>query len=304
MLGIAPGAKLNAGKTQDHDLDLLASTGAHALRWYIDWGRVEKSMGSGVYDWSEPDAIVGGMMKRGLGWCAGLSARGDGHLFDQDHVDAFGPFARAAAERYDSAASGSGIVIGWEGPNEAFLKKVDSNPTGARYAALQRVMYDAIKSVNPNTLVGTGGIIGSAQHLIDLYAAGARGSFDFVPWHPYTRPRSFRQAMTDGHGGWPAMRDARQVMAHNGDAHLQMWITEVGWNTDGPEAITEPQQAEYIRDAISRFRRHPWAGPAFVFTGWDTRVDPHDKGDYMGLYRADDRPKLAVATFRELAAVA
>lgn len=299
MLGIATGARLNDNKALNGELDLLASSGAHALRWYLDWASIERTMGSGVFDFTGPDAIVAGMQSRHLEWCAGIGGRGDGHLFDQDHVDAFGPFAAACAERYE----GSGIVLGWEGPNEAFLPKADSNPTGARYAALQRVMFDAVKGVAPTALVGTGGIIGAAQHLTDLYAAGARGTFEFVAWHPYTRPLSFAQAMKLRHGGWPAMRDARRVMVANGDRHLQMWITEVGWNTAGHEPVTEQEQADYLRDAIGRFRRYPWAGPAFVFTGWD-EGDGSDKGDSMGLYRADHSPKLAAATFRELAAAA
>lgn len=310
MLGIAPGARLNDNKSLDHDLNLLEATLAHAIRWYPNQAGVEPKMGSGDYDWSEPDAVIAGAGLRGMQVLIGVSSRGDGHQFDTAHIDAIGPYAAALADRYPQSAVTSDdepVTLGFEGINEGFFTKVDAQPTAARYLACQAAIYEGVKSIDPTVLVGTGGIIGSSQHLVDLYAAAPKTGrpWDFLAWHPYSRPRSAQQSKKDKQGGWWAMLEARAEMVANGEAHKQIWITEDGWNTAGPEAVTELEQAEFIADAVQRFRRHAWAGPMFLFTGWDSRTpNLHDKGDFMGLYRADDSGKPALSTFRELAKVA
>lgn len=303
MLGIAPGARLNNNARLNHDLDLIAGSGAHAFRWYPSQAGVEPVMGSGDYNWTEPDAVLAGAAARNLQVLLGVSARFDDHAYEPDRIDATGRYAAELAARYTPARVGDGtLLLGFEGHNEAFFTKVDTQPTAERYTACQAAIYEAIKGNAPTALVGTGGIIGSATHVVDLYAAGCKPFFDFLAFHPYTRPISAKQSKAIGHGGWAAMLDARQVMVWNGDAHKQIWVTEDGWNTGGKEAVTEQQQADYIKDAITRFRHHPWAGPFFVFCGWD--VAGTDEGDSMGLYRADGTPKPALATFRELAKVA
>lgn len=296
MLGIAPGARLNANADLDRDLDRIKGLGAHAIRWYANWPGIEPEMGSGEFNWREPDLVIAGCADRELDVCLGISSRADGHLFDPDHVAAIGPFAAAVAARYQP----SGVVIGYEGPNEAFAPDVDTDPSGTRYTACQKSIYAAIKNaVGPAALVGTGGIIGSAQHLIDLYAAGCKPFFDFLAWHPYTRPASPTESVRSGHGGWAAMLDARHVMARAGDGHKQIWVTEYGSNTGGHEALSEQVQATDLRDAVSRFRRHPWAGPFFCFCAQDAEA-PKTKGDFMGLLHDDGTEKIAAATFRAL----
>lgn len=303
MLGIATGARLQANKNLEHDLDLLAAIECPAIRTYLPWAGIERVLGSGDYDWTDPDRIHAACIEREIEIVWGIGTRGDGHTYDQDHVDAVTPFAEAAARRYGP--------IGWEGVNEGFFPKVDTDPSPQRYLAFQAALYAGIKAGDPQALVGTGGIIGRAQHLEDLYAAldttpdphaVLQTPWDFVTWHPYTRPRSWKQAKHDGHGGWPAMLDAREVMVAHGDAAMQMWITEVGWNTAGHAAVSELDQGLFIADAVRRFRRRSWAGPMFLFTGWD--VAGNDEGDSMGLYRPDDSPKPSAQVFVALQAAA
>lgn len=305
MLGIAPGARLNDNARLDHDLDLIKRSGAHAFRWYPGQANVEKVMGSGDYDWTEPDAVLGGAKRRELGVLVGVSARFDGHAYEPDRIDATASYAYALAKRYETL----GIGLGFEGHNEAFFTKVDSNPTASRYTDCQAAIYQAIKSAAPTALVGTGGIIGSSSHLVDLYAAGCKPFFDFVCWHPYTRlgphPCSPAESIQRQQGGFYSMRQARHTMVANHDGAKQIWVTEYGTNSGGPGGWGEAVQSSDLRDAVTRFRRHSWAGPFFAFTGWDSH-DPaaKDAGDFMGMFRADDTEKLACATFRELAQVA
>lgn len=298
MLGIATGAKLNANASLDHDLDLIAKSGAHAIRWYIDWNGVEPSMGTTNRVWTEPDAVVAGLHARNVDVLLGISSRADGHLLDADHVAAIGPFAAACAQRFGTLSN----VLGFEGPNEVMLAtKQDTNPTPERYTAMQRELYGAIKSVDAGALVGTGGIIGSEKFLQGLYDAGCRPWFDFVAWHPYTRPLSPTQSMKAGHGGFPAMFAARDIMVAAGDTAKQIWVTEYGAGSTGRDARGDDGQVHDLLDAYHRFSKHSWAGPFFWFCGWDDRTDPTQKpGDSMGLYRADDSEKPVLQTFRAL----
>jgi len=301
MLGIATGARLNDNAQLAHDLDLIRATSTPAVRWYPNWPQIEPVMGSGNYDFTHTDTIMNGLEKLGIESLLGVSSRGDGHIFDPDHVAAIGPYAAALAARYDP----SGMVLGYEGVNEGSLQKADTNPTPARYTTCQMSIYTHIKALKPNALVGTGGIIGAADFLTGLYASGCKDYFDMVCWHPYCRPLSPTAAIAAGHGGWPAMLDARKVMVANADAHKQIWVTEFGTNTGGPEACTEVQQASDLKDAVTRFRKHAWAGPFFMFTGWDPNPpNPKDKGDWMGLYRSDGSGKPALAVFESLTAAA
>lgn len=304
MLGIAAGAKLHPGPQLGHDLDLLSALETPAVRFFLDWSRIEAELGSGRYDFAGTDELIAGLEARKIEYLLGIGQRGDGQLYDAAHLDAIEAFARASADRYQG--------LGWEGPNEPFFTKVDPHPTAARYVECQRRVYRGVKASQPTALVGTGGIIGAVGHLDEVYAALAgdsSGCFDFVCWHPYTRlgpkPCSPTESVKQMHGGFYSMRQARHTMVANHDAAKQIWVTEYGTNSGGPGAWGEATQALDLRDAVTRFRRHAWAGPFFAFTGWDSR-DPaaKDKGDFMGMLNADDSDKLAAATFRELALAA
>lgn len=298
MLGVAPGARLNA-HTLDADLDHLAALNAAAIRWYPSRAHTEGG------DWSFPDRVVDGCEARDLGICLGVQAVLNGRALDPAHVPTTATYAATMARRYVARKP----TMGFEGPNELMLgrntahPKYDPDPTPARYLPLQRAMYDAIKGVDAGVLVGTGSIIGQADWLDGLYvAAGADRPWDFVAYHPYDKPESPTEDVRSGHGGWPAMLDSRHVMRAHGDAHKATWATEWGTNTGGRDAVTEQVQAADLIDAVHRWRRHPWAGPLFVFCGWDADQATNDPGDWMGLLRADRSEKLAAATFRQLAA--
>lgn len=301
MLGIAPGARLGVNKNLGRDLDQLKALGCPAIRWTLPWLDTERVMGSGDFDWTHGDAMLAALAEREMEWCLTIGTRADGNLFAPDHVAAIGPFAAATAARYFP----SGTVIGFEGPNESNLEKASKNQTPAEYVACQRAIFEGIRNaVGPAALVGNGGIIGSSKELVALYAAGLKTVVDMVIWHPYTHPLSPTQSMQQQTRGWWAMHEARQVMVANGDAHKQIWITEYGTNTDGREPSPEAVQASDLTDAVTRFRRHTWTGPMFVFCGVDNSPMTTDPGDSMGLLRADGTEKPAAAVYRELVTAA
>lgn len=306
MLGIATGARLTA-KTLESDLDRIKSLDADAVRWYPVWSAVEQPLGA-ARDWTYPDRVVDACRARGLEIVLGISATRDGarNACDPALIAPRANYAAEMTQRYFS----SGVVLGIEGPNEVMLgrhtaqPKYDPDPSPARYLPVQRAFFESIKAVEPTVLVGLCSIIGQADWLQGLYDLGAKPFFDFVPYHPYTRPLSPTEAIRSGHGGFPAMYDARAVMVASRDAHKQVWVTEFGTNTGGRGAVSEDVQAHDLTDAVKRFRKHAWAGPFFTFCGWDADNPTNDPGDWMGLLRTDRTEKLAATTFRGLAQLA
>jgi hypothetical protein len=110
-----------------------------------------------------------------------------------------------------------------------------SKPSPSRYADLLRLTHDAIASVDPAAEIVLGGMYGypndrgsmkMSRFLRALYATGSvQGLFDGVALHPYGRGvRAVKRQITD----------ARKIMNANGDAAKGIWITEIGWATDGP----------------------------------------------------------------------
>ena len=117
------------------------------------------------------------------------------------------------------------------------------SPSVRGYARILQTGYVAIKEMDPDAIVITGGLssagnggseaIGDLAFLEQLYANGARGYFDGVGTHPYGGPF----AWNDGRGhetGVYFFRAEEQygVLVRQGDAHLKMWATELGWLVD------------------------------------------------------------------------
>jgi hypothetical protein len=122
----------------------------------------------------------------------------------------------------------------------------------------------------------------------DVYAAGVARSFDAVAWHPY--------------GGGPPLQNPHMVgdpealhalMASMGDGAKQIWATEVGYPTGGAASVTEDEQAELAREALTAWHAKPFAGPLFWYSIRDRSTQGTDREDFFGLLRHDGSRKPA-----------
>ena len=112
-------------------------------------------------------------------------------------------------------------------------------PDPAAYAALLKATYPAIKAVQPDDIVVTGGTVGNDMDFIEaLYAHGAKGSFDAVGVHTDTAclvdGPDFNYRDEQGRVGryaFTGYREVHAVMARHGDGAKPIWMTELGWNT-------------------------------------------------------------------------
>lgn len=92
------------------------------------------------------------------------------------------------------------------------------------YVPWLKIAYTTLKTADPTCLVGTTGLddAGGNGHifLTKLYQLGAKGYFDAVVDHPYSKDEFDPEKL----------RVLRRIMDENGDKKLPIWITEMGWN--------------------------------------------------------------------------
>jgi len=203
----------------------------------------------------------------------GGSDPGDG---SNHFIRVFTGRAQTVAARYGTAIHAYEII---NEPNISFDLWVDSRLGSAeikpdRYASLLTSTYKAIKNVNPNAQVITGGMLmGSPpegqdhdqfDYLYQLYVSpwvaryqasgvSSRPGWNTVPWdgvalHPYflETPKLF-----------PLLKDFARKLRDRGDFKSKLWITEIGAEAHPPSHAAahpddeERQQADYLRAVYS-----------------------------------------------------
>jgi hypothetical protein len=137
----------------------------------------------------------------------------------------------------------------WNEPNiPAFWA---SGPDPGEYTALLKAASTAIRETDVNAEVVTGGLpdshlgLPAPEFLADVYKAGGKDAFDVAAIHPYS---------SDPAGVLAKTRAIRRVIDQNED-DARIWITEVGWGTDGapgPLHVTRETQARYLIETFQR----------------------------------------------------
>lgn len=208
----------------------------------------------------------------------------------------------------------------WNEEDETIFWAGGADP--AKYAAMVKAAYPAIKAVQPNDIVVTGATVGNNFEFIEaLYANGIKGSFDAIGVHTDTAclvvgPDSHYRDETGriGRYTFTGYREVHNVMAAHGDADKPIWMTELGWNTQStaagscntgmwagqkPLGVSEQQQAEFLTQAYRCLAADPYIGVAFWF-GLQDIPGARYAGSY-GLFRLNGSPKPAAAAFGALA---
>jgi hypothetical protein len=308
-LGVSTGATLITGSTQriDDDMAGIAAAKGKWVRTAVRWDLVEPDSAD-TDDWAKADEIVAQAQEHGLRLIIDLTgapewARKPGTApaaFPAD-LHTYATFAGKVAARY------RGKVAAYELGNEPNHVKSFAKPDAAVYADVLRFSYPLVKAADPDALVLTGGLGGNRAKngnipgdvfLADLYKAGAKPYFDAVSYHPYTYP--MLPSADHGQRGWSRMLAARKTMVDNGDGDKQIWVTEFGAPTDGPNRVTQKQQAAIMHDAYRVWSGYSWGGPLCWFNYRDKGTDTSDQSNFFGLYTKDGRPKPALEQFENL----
>jgi hypothetical protein len=170
---------------------------------------------------------------------------------------AFAAFVAYLAGRYGHELAAIEI---WNEPDQSNERYFAGPEKAARYAAMLRAAYPAIKQVNPEVRVLAGAIVGSSGAFLRvLYAAGIKGYYDGLAVHYYT--------LTLG-----ALRAIHEVQLANGD-DTPLWLDEFGWTSCWPRAkiqqeqpcVTPQVQATNITNVFRALARAPYVAAAILY---------------------------------------
>ncbi|OMC29665.1 hypothetical protein A5740_17280 [Mycobacterium sp. GA-1841] len=294
------------------ELSAARDAGMWSIRVDFDWSRIEPVPGQ--RDWSTTDRVVEAVLRFGMcplglvgyapPWAVSPALRApDGHARPADPAQ-FAEFAAAAARRYLDSVS---VWEVWNEPNtESFFKPV---PDAGAYGQLLALTYPAIKAVDNDLWVLSGGLAPAHDHgddiapltfLSALYANGQNRYFDAVAMHPYSYPELPDAPDTVEWNAAQQMWKLRDVMIAGGDSAKSIWITECGAPTGTSDvAVSEAEQAQTLRIVLQAAREVPWIGPTFVYSIRDAGEDLSDPEQNFGILQYDFAPKQAYRVVAE-----
>jgi hypothetical protein len=238
VLSDVPGA----GSTVDTAFAQASALGSSWVRVFMSWRDVQPTAGG--YDGGilkEWDAIVSRANNAGLkllivifhspAWASGSA---DPNTPPRD-PQALAGFLRFLASRY------AGRVAAYEVWNEEDEREFwSTGPDPARYAAMLKAAYPAVKVADASAKVIFGGMVGNHYDFLQkVYDAGAKGSFDAVGVHTDTAcnlnsPDAYFREASGRISRWSftGYREVRRTILDNGD-DKPIWMTELGWSTTG-----------------------------------------------------------------------
>ncbi|HEX4489884.1 MAG TPA: cellulase family glycosylhydrolase [Acidimicrobiia bacterium] len=320
FFGISTGADLTNETPEvfDAEMNIMKAAGADWVRADIPWGLVEHNSASDA-NWLLIDRIVNMVQAEGMKLEAIIGAPplwaydnpppvADCTTQAEFDVFAYANFAAEVAQRYGSARV---PVIELENaPNLPGPHSDWHTANACAYTRLMQASYTAIKNVDPNITVLTGGLgaqnnsrggISGDAFLAQMYQYGAQGSFDAVSWHPYSYP-CFPSMSCKKPRPWYRTDTVRQLMIDNGDSAKLIWSTEYGAPTKGaPDDghVDQNNQAAMMVNAMQTWMALPYAGPLFVFELRDTGGSTKHKDNWFGMISHDGtKRKLSYYAFQ------
>ncbi len=301
--------------------DRLAGSGAESVRAAFYWSAVQPSAPTDA-DFAATDAVVLAAAQRGLtvlpvlqgtpGWAA--VHPGDPASPPRDPED-FARVLTVLVTRYGPNGSlwmehpevMRHPIRDWQVWNEPNLTRYwNVAPWAPPYVALLKAAHAALRAADPGARTILAGLPNESwTALHEIYAAGARGSFDVVALHPYTgRPENVVRLV----------KLARAEMRKRGDTTMPVWITELSWpaavgktKTTAGFETTDAGQAIRLRrglELLARDRRQQRIGRVYWYTWLSAEGSTASSFDYSGLRRLHAgaiRSAPALAVFRTVA---
>jgi hypothetical protein len=293
------------------DIDRMGQAKVGTYRFALDWASVDPTQAADDYNFGGVDALVRAGAINNIrmlpyivgtpGWAAALDNANCAVAANK-----CGVFAVHTAAGLNAWKKFVADVVARYGPNGVFWQQnpdVPERPIRAwqiwneqnsptfykpkpnvkRYAKLLAASHDAIKAVDPDAEVVTGGMFGTPLHgrkpaisawdfLSSLYdVKGAKRDFDGVGIHPYAGQFRKVKAQID------LMRDA---IKSGHDSGVDTWITEIGWASSGPRnplVRGAKGQAQRLRDAFNYLlsKRRAMHLQTVIWYSWQDNPDPN-----------------------------
>lgn len=294
----------------DRWLDVAGGARANVARLSVSW-EILQNAGPGTY--SAPylarlDHAVNGALRRGIRllpvvyappcWASAAPPEARGNCkpardpattiaYPPANPQDYANMAGFLARRYRGRLAGFEV---WNEPDHSAEYYWAGPDKAARYAALMRATYPAIKGADPGLPVLAGSLIGSEGNFLrELYAHGVKGFYDGIAFHVY------------GNLVLAGIRAIRNVQSSAGDSK-PIWMTEFGWASCGTKGrqrlhvcTTEVGQARKLADIYRALRGVPWVAAAVVYDLQDLGVDSD-----MGLIRRDGSKKASFFSMRDV----
>lgn len=292
------------------------------IRIGITWAVVRPTR-SGPYNWARYDTAVAEADAYGIHvdaqayfstpWANAPGCHAANAECQPASPELYAMYAAAIARHFGHAISAEEI---WNEPNNVAFWHPAPDP--AFYVRMLKDSYVAIKAVDPQMIVVSGGLapepdngrdISARTFTDEMFKYGARGYFDAFGYHPYSYP-----ALPDQYEPWSAWSQMaqtrpsiRSILAANGDAATPIWITEVGAPTSGPgqaarcsaNASAVPRtghdslclQAAAITQVARNECALTWLGPAFIYSFQDLSANQSLPSDSFGVLTAGGKAK-------------
>jgi hypothetical protein len=292
-------------------MDVIAASGARNVRILMPWAGIQPD--PNTWNWGQVDLMVDAANARGLGVLGilnsspGWATAGGTLPFAGPPTDmaTYGNYAAAVADRYRGRVAAYEV---WNEPNAImFWQTGPKGPDAELFTELLKTAYPRIKGADPGATVVAGGLgpvidffsftVNPVKFVERMYAAGAKGNFDALAFHPYLFTSKF-SAGNFVNSPMNLVKGMRAAMVNNGDGGKKIWATEYGEPTS---KVDEATQADYLRDFITTWRTLDFAGPAFIYTTRDRATGSGKADDTYGVYRTDWTPKPAADVVQSLA---
>src|ERR1019366_5890682 len=294
QIGIAePDLIAKPARVQASELAAMKAIGIVSIRLEADWSSVQ-AWGPKKFRWAPLDRVVRSVRAAGMSvdliidgcpaWAARAGTSGDVSPTPARPA-AFARFAGEVAARY--APTGVRMFEIWNEPNSAVFWSLKPDPAA----------YTSIKRADRSAFVVSGGLapevndgtnINAITFLQDMYAHGAKGSFNAVGYHPYSY---------QSWSGWSQMGQTRpsirSVMTSHGDSRTQVWITEVGAPSSGPDRVGQAAQGTDLSQAIANTRNTSWIGGLYLYSWQDEGTSQATDENWFGLVTATGAHKAA-----------
>jgi polysaccharide biosynthesis protein PslG len=305
----APELVLLDQSAQATQVQAMKAMGVTSVRLEANWYGLQPN-GPSDSNWASFDQTIATIQAAGLSidliidgcppWAAVPGAQGNANAQPASPAQ-FAAFAGLVASKY-----GPKGVEYFEIGNEPNIEQFWApKPDPAAYTADLVAAYAAIKAVEPSAVVLSGGLSPATDtstsydprtFLEDMYADGAKGSFDGLGDHPYTYPVT--PNYNNPESAWSQMSQTspslRSIMTENGDAAKKIWITEYGAPTSGPASVGETGQSTDLVQAIAQVKQLTWIGSFYIYTWSDlSSLAARDNG--FGLLTESNTEKPAYA---------
>ncbi len=311
-----PGINVPGAPNQTSVQQALA-TGAKYVRYFMQWPDAEPTRASiapgyltgyeiGLGQLAAAGVKVDLVVTGAPGWANGGAA---GNVPPNNPADMANFMALLATQLKGKVAA---YEI-WNEPDNSEFWNAPIDP--ARYAALVKAVYPAIKAADPDATVLAGPFSGNDYDFLSaMYAAGAKGSFDGVAVHTDTACLNsgpgvyYRDGTRIGRYSFLGYREVHNTIVANGD-NVPIWMTELGWSSTntmcargasaGKKAagVGEANQATDLQEAYHCLAQDSDVAVAEWFTLTDGGVPDAELNRY-GLIRPDGSLKPSYAAFR------